>query len=281
MSSVSPLTPSQVVLPEHLTQRTSAISLALHLYQGCFHVAVFDPSEGHFHWVKSFDVEKLHPSPFDDTVRFLLECKWVHEFFRTCTITFDTREFSMVPSGLIQAGKESDMLFLPDSGEKGQVDTCQLQESAITVVYRVPSAIKKLQQAIPGARLFPACALFLRYVTGHNDRHAAQIHALIEPGSLVLSVVVKGAHQLTNYFTVEGDEDILYYISHAAIRLGIDLESAQILFYGKQVTSSIESLLRTYCRDIRHWKLPESFVVSGDQDAEKNFSVIIHPICAS
>jgi hypothetical protein len=255
--------------------------LAIHLYSGGYQIAIFDPSEGEFLWIHNQRCEVIHPAPFQDVTEQLLKLTWIRSVFRTITVSFDTPEFTLAPTGMIQPGKEGELLSIHSGDQDNTIQSVNLAESAITIVYRVPAEVLSLTRVIQGARLYPSSSLFLRYVMGHHDRQVNDLHVLIEPGYLILSAMLKGSHHMTNHFEVHTEEDVLYFISHAAIRLGVDLEFARLNLYGDGITPSLHALLEVYCGTIITWTSPAGFRLPDSADACRSFSVLIHPICAS
>ena len=231
--------------------------------------------------MKDAIVEVVHQSPFTDVSEFISRCSWSRQLFRTVTVSFDTPDFALIPAGLIQPGKEADLLSFQTMRNSTDVQTYTLAETAISVIYDTPAAIQDIRHTISGARIFPSSALFLRYIMGHNDRQVNELHVLAEPSYLLLSVMMQGKHMLTNHFTVESEEDVLYFVAHAAIRLGLDLEHAHCILYGQSISGSLRQLLSEYCLDVKSWIAPAGFYLPEDIDSCRHFSTLIHPICAS
>jgi hypothetical protein len=272
---------ADIQVPEELLQEASGKYLAVHLHPQGVQMAIFDPDEGRFNWVREADAEIIHQAPFEDTMRLLSQCSWTRQVFRNVTVSFDTPDFTLVPTGLVLQGKESELLTFHASAGSHDVRSVALPESGITVVFDLPAAVNEIGRMLPGARIFPSSSLFLRYVTGHHDRHTNEMHLLLEPGYMLLTVMTAGKHQLTNHYDVQSEEDVLYFLAHAGIRLGIDLEHTHLRVYGKSFTPSLHRLLSDYFRHIFEWQAPAGFRLPDGVDACRHFATLIHPICAS
>lgn len=268
-------------VPAELLGEAHSLHLAVHLHPGGFQLAVFDPVESRFPWIHSQFVTPVHHEPFSDLLAHLRKCEWTRHVFRISTLTFDTPDFALVPTGLIQPGKESGFLNFHNRPQTGEVQSANLQEAGITIVFDVPKAVKEIAKTIAGAKLQPSCALFFRYVFSDHSKTGSEIHVLLESGYMLMTIMVKGTHQLTNHFEVQCEEDILYFISHSSLRLGIDLEHALIKIYGPSVSASLEGLLGTYCGNVTRWEAPAAFQLPEGVKSGAHFSSIIHPLCAS
>ncbi|MFN8775524.1 MAG: DUF3822 family protein [Flavobacteriales bacterium] len=267
-------------IPPEILQEAQGYHLALHLHPGGYYVAVFDPGEGTFPWIGEATADVIHPEPFRDVCDLLKSQPWSRQVFRVMTLTFDTPDFTLVPTGLVREGHEGDLLTFHRSSSPDPVRTMALHELAATVVYRVPGAIIELSRHLQGARILPSSSLALRYAMSHHDRQTDEFHLVVQPGYLLLTAILKGEHKMTNHFPAQTEEDILYYLSHAAIRLGADLEHARIRLYGQGITRSLTALLATYSRHIELWTAPAGIHTPETIEAVRHFSTLIHPICA-
>lgn len=269
------------VISGDLAARSSALYLCMHLRNSGFHVAIFDPADGQVLYLHEESSEVIHPHPFSDVCAHLGKSPLAGLVFRRTTLSYESHNCALIPTGFVHPGKEAQWLHPGAEQRQSEIRSMVIPEAGITLVHQVPDALSSLGSLYPGIRIFPFTGLHLRYVWGHHFPSVDALYAFVSPGYLLITAFRGGVHQLTNSFAIQQEEDVLYFLSHCAIQLGIDLAGCQVVLSGPDARASLVSALSVYCNGARAWSGPPSITLPANHAATANYQVIIHPICAS
>ena len=266
---------ARLLIPQDLLARAASLHLALHMHSKSVSVAIFEMDPGPALWQQEFAIDAIHQDPYADAIVFLKKTNWNEKVFRKSTISFDGENFTLVPSGFVIAGKEKELLQFNTQLECEFVESQSLEELGATVISEVPAAIHGMLSQYPNARILPVVTLLLKYIQLKKNLLQDQLHIYVQPNYLLVVAVAKGEMKLTNHFGIQGNDDVLYHLANACIRLGIDLQNAHIHLYGGAVSAELITLVKEYALQVEAWK------GTTDKDSEViSFAIEVHTLCA-
>ncbi|MCC6601226.1 MAG: DUF3822 family protein [Crocinitomicaceae bacterium] len=278
MSVFNPEAAARALFPHELAGRSTGLHFALHLSPKEVQVSAAETG-GEVVWCDRFEIENRHSEKWAGVIRFIEERNWGKYVFRKTTVSFDTPHFTLVPAGFVQQGKEAELLYFQQPRLTGTIETEQFSDTGIALIYELPSEIKSMAGIFPGARFFPVASPLLRYCSPPRDKNNHSFFLYAQSGLLVLIAHRKGVFQLCNPFDVQGNEDILYHLANASIRLGMDLSEAVIILSGNLVSEDLEKLIGTYSRHVSIWEGPAAFSWKKEEVAAQFFPSLLHLLC--
>src|SRR5688572_10672491 len=102
MTAFVPGIAARALIPRDLLSQASALHLCMHIHPRWVAVALADAAGGQVTWSEQFDIEQAHVDTWDDVAGFIRGRNWSEKVFRKCTLTFDTADFTLVPSAFLQ-----------------------------------------------------------------------------------------------------------------------------------------------------------------------------------
>lgn len=249
MSVFDPEIAAQAILPKDIGVKSMSLHLAIHLHPEMVQVMVFDYESNQVLWIKRFDLEDTFDRSLNRAVEFVSLRNWGDFVFRKTSISFDTPDFTLVPTGFLEDGKQEDLLRFSVGREPDNVEVFELPEISASVLYDLPLSVQRLAERFPNARFYPSVGFFLKdTVKEKND-----FHVLVQDGYMLVVVFHDGEIKLTNHFGVQNEDDVLYHISNTAMRLDIHLASSKVKLYGTSANSNLQSLLEDYIEKVETW----------------------------
>lgn len=263
MSAFQPETLARALMPKDLLSRSTMLHLALHLNQVELEVAVFDKDHELPVWQQHFELGTA-TLPWQNAFSFLEDRNWKEGVFRKVTISFDTDAFTLVPHAFMISGKEHDLLEFNLQRSVIQAETISLDSLGASLLYDFPVALSVLTEWWPNARFYPTVALML--LQGTSLRNTGKMmYAHATSASILLSVFDGAEMKLANVYPRSSNDDVLYHIANACIRLGIDLASVSVRIEGSEAGEDLHALMSTYNTDVKLNTL--------------HFPVAAHPLC--
>lgn len=269
MSAFSPEIAAKAKLSKDLADKASSLHMAIHLNPMMVEVAVIDPESGQSLWLDQFHVLSESNEDLTGAVNFVKHTNWGDSVFRKTTISFDYPDFTLAPQGFILPGKEKELLEFNTQREADCPEVYMISEIGAGVIYDLPLVVQSLAERFPNARFFPSSGLFLKHAASVSIDQDA-FHVLVQQGHMIVIAFHEGQVKLTNHYGVQSQDDVLYHVSNAAMRLGMHLEATKLSLYGAGANAELKKLLEVYIRDVHFW----------DKGSFEYFSVLIHSLCA-
>ncbi len=268
MSFFNPEIAAKALLPKDVAASAATLHLAIHINPALVQVAVVDRDSNSEIWVEKFDILNDSNSDLIQAIDFVKHCNWGDKVFRKTTISFDNADFVLVPQGFLVPGKERELLEFSTRREADCPEIYMIPEISAGIIYDLPLHLQALASRFPNVRFFPSSGLFLRHaVSVAND--LSGFHVLVQHGYMLVIAFHDGQVKLTNHYGIQGNDDVLYHVANAAMRLGIHLESTNLSLYGASVSGELKELIEGYVGSVNFWN-------KGDHNL---FSVLIHSLC--
>lgn len=277
MSVFNPENLARAIMPKEVLNQASSLHLAVHLSQQSVQVMAVEADSGTIHWLETFPVDKEHAHPFEDVVRFVQGRNWGTAVFRKTTLSYDTPDFTLAPDGFMVPGKEKELLL---SEEEFEVQIDAIEAAGAKLVARIPDALMQLKPILPGVRFIPTASLFTQYTISQRSVSGHEFHVYTSPQFMLLTAYSKGEMKLVNHFGAQGNEDVLYHVANAAMRLGIDLEQSTLYLYGENTSPALQELLHTYTQHVHPWTSPKAISLPEGLEAAAVFPTLVHLLCA-
>ncbi len=271
MTVFDPEIAAQAILPKEIGAKSMSLHLAIHLHPEMVQAMVFDYESQQILWLKKFDLDDTYDRTLARAVDFVNLKNWGDFVFRKTSISFDYPDFTLVPTGFLEDGKQSDLLKFSVGREPDNVEVYEVNEVGAAVLYDLPVIVQRLAERFPNARFFPSVGFFLK----DTLRSANGLHVLVQEGFMLAVVFHEGDMRLTNHYGIQNNEDVLYHLSNAAMRLNIHLASAKVVLYGSDAGEGLKSLLEDYIETVEVW----TSEVVKEPNAHLYYSSFIHSQC--
>lgn len=279
MSGFNPEIAAKAIMPREIQAKASSLHLGIHLHPEFVQIMVNDPDSHVLLWSDVFNLEDSFQNDFTEAVEFISLRNWGDKVFRKTSITFDSPDFTLIPQGFIIAGKEGEMLKFSTNRDPENTETFQLQELGATLIYDLPHKIKSLSSKFPNARFYNSTSFFIKEAI-RNSNSKMKFHVLVQSGFMLLIACNGSDVKLTNHFGVQGQDDVLYHIANAALRLEVDMDAAEIMLYGKSANSSLEELLNAYVGSVNYWDRLPKMQLDNEVHLHERYASLIHMVCA-
>lgn len=268
MNSFNPEIAAKALLPKDVAASAATLHLAIHINPALVEVAVVDRDTNKELWLEKFDILNDSDADLSQAIDFVRHCNWGDKVFRKTTISFDNTDFVLVPQGFLVPGKERELLEFSTRREADCPETYMIPEIGAGIVYDLPLTIQSLAARFPNVRFYPSSGLCLRHAVSVSQELSC-FHVLVQHGYMLVIAFHDGQVKLTNHYGIQGNDDVLYHVANAAMRLGIHLESSDLTLYGASVTGELKEMLEVYVGKVDFWN-------KGDHHL---FSVLIHSLC--
>lgn len=176
------------------------------------------------------------------------------------SINLYTRRFTIIPNALFELS-QTKLLFETamhiDNNDNLQVGAIDKIDS--TVIYSIDKELDDLLQArFPTASRNSAAGPIIQNALANFEQEEFVVIALLQAGSICLTVLHKGQLLLHQVFGFRNAEDCLYYVLLAYKNLGLSTEKHPIFLAGELIQESeIYKLLYQYFRQISFVKRNE------------------------
>lgn len=279
MSGFNPEIAAKAMMPREVQAKASSLHLGVHLHTSFVQVMVFDFDNNDLLWSEHFEIAESWQDDFHATVDFVMLKNWGDRVFRKTSISFDSPDFTLVPQGFLISGKEPELLKFSTNRDPENAETFQIPELGASLLFDLPHQVKSLTSRLPNARFYNSAGFFIKEAI-RNSSQAIKFHILVQSGYMLVVACSGSEVKLTNHFGVQGNDDVLYHIANAALRLNVDMESAEVLLYGNAIDQSLEELLKGYLGDVAHWDGVSKVTEGKDVVPFERYSSLIHIICA-
>lgn len=278
MSVFDPESLAKMMMPSSLLNEASSLYFSLHLGHTGVQALVIDPESASVRWQHQFTIQQEHLNDFEDVAQFVAQRNWHTAAFRRTTISFDGSNFTLAPEGFVVEGHEKELLLTDNSTDKAfEITVDRIEDANAKLITKLPGVLNTLMLKFPGARMYPSAALFARYTLGQRKNTGNEFHVYTEPNFMLMIAFQKGEMKVVNHYGAQGNEDVLYHIANAAIRLGADLEQATVTLYGSAASTGLKELLNTYTQKVVVWNAPPPIRM---EESHLFFSTIVHLLCA-
>ena len=278
MSVFDPELAVKAMLPKELAAKSTSLHLAIHIHPEMVEVMVFDYDSNEVLWLEAFDVEGNSAEAFRDAVDFVTLKNWGDRVFRKTSISFDHPDFTLIPQGFVVPGKEGELLNFSTMRTAENPEISAIHEVGAALVYDLPHVVKGLTARFPNAKFYSSCGFFLKEVV-KSALHKDGFHALVQKGFLLVIACAKGEIKLTNHYGIQGQDDVLYHIANAAMRLDMHLPSSSLTLYGDSASEDLKDLLDRYIGTVDFWTRPSDIRGLKNGEDHELYSVLIHAIC--
>jgi hypothetical protein len=258
MSAFNPEIAVKALLPKEILSMSSSLHLGIHLHKYFVQAVVFDPETNEILWNGHFDVEDA-TGDWSRPADFAMLRNWGERVYRKVTISFDQSDFTLVPQGFLEKGKEGELLRFATNKQADAAETEVFSDLGVALIYDLPSEIAALSKRFPNARFYPSTGLFIRECA-RIAKSNSKFFVMVQDGFMLVSAFHQGIMKLTNHYGVQGNDDVLYHIANAAMRLNIHLESSEVLLMGFGITSELEQLLKSYIQKVDVWTSANYFL---------------------
>lgn len=239
---------AKALVPKDLLNEASSLHLAIHIGDGLVEAAVADVASGEMLWSRAFK-----PDFFDglqSQVDFILERNWAERVFRKCTLTYDSRCFTLVPAPFFTEQESARLLAYNTGKEIRHVDHVYLPGADAHLIYEIPAEIRSLIKKFPNVRILPSVFVLALNAESTLQRRDQQIQMYVSKNYMLLCVHLAGKLQLLNYFDIQGETDVLYFLSNAVMRSVMDPEDLILEFADCAGMPGLERLLKTYYSNV-------------------------------
>lgn len=276
MSAFNPDIAVKALMPKEIMGMSSSLHLGIHLHKYFVQVAVQDSESKEVLWSGHFDIEDA-TGDWSRAADFATVRNWGERVFRKVTISFDQSDFTLIPQGFLHEGKEGELLFFATNKKPDEVQVEVFNDLGMALIYDLPAEVSGLSNRFPNARFFTSVGLFIRECA-RTAKEKSKFFVLVQDGFMLVSAFHEGVMKLTNHFGIQGNDDVLYHIANAAMRLNIHLESSEVVLMGHGASMELNDLLKNYIGSVRVWSngLNSNNI---DLSEEKLFSVLIHSSC--
>ncbi len=237
-------------IPKELLNEASSLHLAMHVSSDAVQATLADVAIGMERWSCSFYLERK--SDLKESVRLIEDRNWSERVFRKCTLTFNCKNFTLVPAAFYNETMMGDLLRFNTTETQEFIEQLYLPMAEAHIVYGIPEALVALSARFPNIRIMPSVYPLTLSVEREVTRKNIYITVFIECDYMALIVFKEGQLQLLNYFEIAGHEDVLYYITSVFMRLKLDQESAQISLMDDGRHTQLHKTLAVYYPDIHY-----------------------------
>ena len=214
---------SQSSIPAELMARSASLRIGVHIGSKRLQCVVWSDQDSTCLWSSDIDCSELPSSE-----EALMSTRWGERTFRQCLVTFDADCISLVPDAFYKEEHKAELLQFQtgeDNRAAGKVDVPTMQAK---MLFRLPANWDRVQRFFPNAMIFPRASLLLNYAMQKSSIQQNHFQFHVADRTLTVFVLVKGKVALVNTYEVSTPDDILYYLSGAAMRLGIDFSDARM-----------------------------------------------------
>lgn len=272
MSAFNPEISARAIIPKDLLGQASSLHLAIHISTEFVEASLSEAAGGEFHWSGIFSLEAGHKN-IQEAIAFVSERNWGDRVFRKCTVSFDTSEVCLVPGAFFSEEKAAELLSFQCEMSSPAAEFIEFPELDAVMIYGLPEWSADICRKFPNARFYPQAALALRHAQSFTGAGADVLGIYACANHLSLIIFRNRKVHLMNHFYIEGDEDILYHATNAAMRLGIDFENAYVYV---AANSGSESL----CNLLKHYNRKTSLIFPGETSDQISYLSILHSLCA-
>lgn len=279
MSVFNPDIAAKAMMPKELLAMASSLHLAIHIHDEMVQVLVYDFDAGEVLWVEFFETEDQAQGDLQKSVDFVILKNWGEKVFRKVSVTFDYPDFTLIPQGFLIEGKEQELLAFATGRNPDCTEVQALSDLQVAIIYDLPLSLQALASRFPNIKYYSSVSFFLQEAS-RRSAASNDFHILVQKGFMLVAVFHDGEMKLTNHYGVQSNDDVLYHIANASMRLGIHMSAAQITLYGASATAELQSLLSDYITDVKFWERPSDLKSQHALSDHQLYAALIHCLCA-
>jgi hypothetical protein len=265
MAVFNPELAAKMKMPKELLDEASSLHFVVHIGDCFVEASLFEASSSKCRW------HVMSDEFLGDPVEFIYQRNWHDQLFRKCTVSFDTTLYAAVPAAYFDETQTAAYLKLQHGLSVTSPHAIEMPELDAVCCYDSPDWFSRLMSFIPNARIFPAASLLARYAAFSSPSDGTACVCWVTDKQLTMACLRQRKLQLLASNEVNSEEDVVYHVANAAMRLGFELEQVVFdLIVGRSMTE-LMPLLSKYIREV---KLAES------TDGIGSFMPQIHVLCA-
>ncbi|MFN6380201.1 MAG: DUF3822 family protein [Flavobacteriales bacterium] len=279
MSVFNPDIAAKAMMPKELLAMASSLHLAIHIHDEMVQVLVYDFDAGEVLWVEFFEAEDQAQGDLQKSVDFVILKNWGEKVFRKVSVTFDYPDFTLTPQGFLIEGKEQELLAFATGRNPDCTEVQELSDLQVAIIYDLPLALQALASRFPNVKYYSSVSFFLQEAS-RRSAVSNDFHILVQKGFMLVAAFHDGEMKLTNHYGIQSNDDVLYHIANASMRLGIHMSAAQITLYGASATAELQALLSDYIHEVRFWERPADLKSAHTLSDHQLYAALIHCLCA-
>jgi len=252
-------------MPKELLDEASSMHLVLHISDRFVEAALFEAASSQCRW------HVISDEFLGDPVEFIYQRNWHDHLFRKCTVSFDAALYSIVPAAYFDEKQITSYLQLQHQVSVSHAQFTEITELDAVCCYETPDWMPRLVGFIPNARVIPAAALVARYAAISAPAEGSSIACWVTDRQLTMACLRQRKLKLLATNEVSAEEDAMYHIANAAMRLGFELEQLQFDLIVGNGMRELASLLSKYVRRMND---------HSSSDAIGSYFPQLHVLCA-
>jgi hypothetical protein len=174
--------------------------------------------------------------------------------FNRSVIVFHTGAFSIVPDEFYSAWQHEQLLFLTSKRKEGIVHlVSRSSEMNLNVIFEMPGELfDSLVSRFPGIRIIHSACPSMHF--GYREKGPACI--IYHYGSSIsLCIISDHKLKLFNIFTVQNENDLVYFTSNALRNCNIPVQGLRLYIMGRRDSGSPDfELMKRYITEPSHYK---------------------------
>jgi len=241
------LTPEQLVassIPHALLDDASDLHFAIRIGKRHIGAAVCDISENKVKWL--FSETLGNSDDWSDALQFIKHKNWKEATYRKISISFDSDACTLIPTGFYESSRADELLsVLYRNHPSGETRTTDVSLFGAKLLFRIPDEIMEIASWFHHASIFPSMHAFLgRHF--ETPQHGPVI-ALQYDGDYMILRISEGKKLIfCNFFKIQHDEDVLYYLTNACMNLNISMSGGVLYTEGIDSNGRLMELLEKY-----------------------------------
>lgn len=244
MAVFNPELAARMKMPKELLDQASGLHFVMHFSERFVEAALFEASGTRCLWHVNTEL------PIGNAVDFVYQRNWHEQVFRKCTVSFDTLIYTAVPLAYYDSEQNSSYLKLQHGSLNASTSSIELAELDAVVCFEIPAWQGRLMSFIPNARIMPVAALLARYMRSIAPRQGQAIGLWVNENNMTLCCLNDRNLTLLMSNAVTAEEDVLYHLSNAAMRLELDLEHTNLELIHGNGFRALKSTLDKYIRKV-------------------------------
>jgi len=234
---------ARMKMPKELLDKASELHLAMHIGQQHVYAALYDFSSSLCLW----NVHSEVPTGIS-VFKFIYQRNWIEAVFRRCSVTFDSDCYALIPASLFDPLACNEYIEMQHGVTTDQTGFIELPEADAVVCFELPVWQFELLKCFPNARVLPLSALLTRVVAPKGQSSSADFLVAYSSASVTITAVKNKALLLLVTHEARTEEDVLYHLSNAAMRLQIDLDNCSLQLLDMSGRDELLALLQRYTK---------------------------------
>lgn len=258
---------ARMKMPKELLDKASELHLAMHIGRETVYAALYDFSSSSCLWNVQSDVP-----PGISVFKFIYQRNWIEAVFRRCSVTFDTDCYALVPTSLFDPLSCGDYMEMQHGVTTSQTGFIELPEADAVICFELPEWNADLLKHFPNARILPLSALLTRVAAARNQMADSDFLVAFSSASVTIAAVKNKALVLLSTHEARTEEDVLYHLSNAAMRLEIDLDNCSLQLLDMSGHEDLFHLLQRYSKEVK--------MLAAHATSEGCSATQLHYLCA-